>query len=272
MIERDLRNTVESGASPVQPRDLEQRVHDRTADLERSNAALERFACVAAHDLQAPLNTVIGYVKRLERLRQDQLDEESIEAISIVVGATERMQQLIHSVLAYSRLNGGTIPDEPTDSAAALKQAMENLAVEIAQTGALIQSGPLPPVYVDPIQLMQLFQNLIHNAIKFTADHSPVIQISALRRGDEWCFAVADNGIGIVPEDTKRVFNLFERLHGRDQYPGSGIGLAICKRIVDLHGGTIWMESKPGEGATVYFAFPNCARPAVETRFPDGKE
>ncbi|NJS17032.1 MAG: cyanobacterial phytochrome A, partial [Nostocaceae cyanobacterium CSU_2_110] len=223
------------------------------ADLERSNAELKKFAYVASHDLQEPLNQVANYVQLLEMRYQMTLDEDANEFIGYVVGGVSLMQTLIDDVLAYSKVDMQGIEFAPTSAQEALQKALNNLRRRINQTGATITHDELPTVMADSTQLMQLFQNLIGNAIKFRSQKPPEIHISVSRLEDQWLFSVRDNGIGIEPQFSERIFVIFQRLHTRDEYPGTGMGLAICKKIAECHRGNIWVESQLGEGATFHF-------------------
>jgi PAS domain S-box-containing protein len=225
-------------------------------ELRRSNADLEQFAYVASHDLQEPLRMVTSYVQLLQRHYQGQLDAEADIFIGYAVDGTMRMQTLIHDLLAYSQVGRANREHAPTDCARVLEQVQANLAVTLADADATITAGSLPTLLADASQIAQLFQNLISNAIKFHGAEPPQIHISATRRDREWVFAVRDNGIGIDPQYVERIFVIFQRLHTRAEYPGTGIGLAICKKIVDYHGGQMWIESQPGEGTTFLFTIP----------------
>lgn len=233
----------------------EERLRLQADELQRSNAELEQFAYVASHDLQEPLRMVSSYAGLLKRRYQGKLDADADEFIGFAVDGVTRMQGLINDLLTYSRAGREPKPSEPTDSNAALDRALRNLKGAIEEKGALVTHGDLPSVMANPLQLSQLFQNLIGNAIKFCSDRRPEIRISAEQTGREWTFCVRDNGIGIDPQYADRIFLIFQRLHKRDEYPGTGIGLAICKKIVERHGGRIWVESRRGEGAAFYFTF-----------------
>ncbi|MEH1764929.1 MAG: ATP-binding protein [Nostoc sp.] len=225
-------------------------------DLERSNADLKKFAYVASHDLQEPLNQVVNYVQLLEMRYGEKLDAEAHEFISYAVEGVNLMQTLIDDVLAYSKVDMQAIAFQITEVETALNRALSNLRQRINETGATITHDPLPTVMADSTQLMQLFQNLIGNALKFHSDQPPQIHLGAERIEDAWLFSVRDNGIGIDPQFSDRIFVIFQRLHTRDEYIGTGMGLAICKKIVECHRGRIWIESKLGEGATFYFTIP----------------
>jgi two-component system, chemotaxis family, sensor kinase Cph1 len=225
-------------------------------DLELSNSELKKFAYVASHDLQEPLNQVANYVQLLEMRYNDFLDEDAKEFITFAVEGVSLMQTLIDDVLAYSKVDMQAVEFELTEVDTALERALANLRKRISETGAVITHDPLPTVMADATQLMQLFQNLIGNAIKFRSDKAPEIHVGASRLEDEWLFSVKDNGIGIDPQFSDRIFIIFQRLHTRDEYAGTGMGLAICKKIIECHRGRIWVESQLGEGATFYFTIP----------------
>jgi signal transduction histidine kinase/DNA-binding response OmpR family regulator len=236
--------------------ELEQRVHERTAELQRSNAELEQFAYVASHDLQEPLRKVVGYTQLLGKRYRGQLDANADEFITYAVDAASRMQLLIQDLLTYSRV--GRLQKEltPVDCETLLKQVLHTLQPLIEDNGALVTHDPLPTVPADAGQFAQLFQNLIGNAIKFHGDQPPQVHVGAAHDEQACVFSVRDNGIGIEPQYADRIFRMFQRLHRREAYPGTGIGLAICQKIVQRHGGHIWVESQPGQGATFYFTIP----------------
>ncbi len=223
------------------------------AELERSNQELEQFAYVASHDLQEPLRMVSSYTQLLARRYQDRLDQDAKEFIDFAVDGATRMQRLIQDLLTYSRVTTRGVRLVPTDAAAALRDALGNLQAVIHETGARVTHDELPTVLADATQLVQVFQNLVGNAIKFHGDTSPRVDVAATPKDDEWVFTVADNGIGIDPQYFDRIFVIFQRLHPGHRYPGTGIGLAICQRIVERHGGRLWVESTPGRGSTFYF-------------------
>jgi PAS domain S-box-containing protein len=225
-------------------------------ELARVNAELQEFAYVASHDLQEPLRAVAGCVQLLKERYYRQLDSRADEFVQHAVEGASRMKTLISDLLTYSRLGSRPEAFKAADCSRILKGALANLGVAIEESGAVIQFEDLPVVLGDPTQLTQLFQNLLANAIKFRKASPPSIQVSAMRRGGEWLFAVRDDGIGIEPEYFDRIFRVFQRLHGRSEYPGTGIGLAICKKVVERHGGRIWVESKANQGSTFYFTIP----------------
>jgi light-regulated signal transduction histidine kinase (bacteriophytochrome) len=225
-------------------------------ELRRSNEELERFAYVASHDLQEPLRTVASYVQLLERRYGDRLDADAAEFIAFAVEGAKRMQRLIDDLLSFSRVGtrGGEMV--PTDSGAVVDISLENLTAAIAESEARIERDALPVVRVDPIQLQHLFTNLIGNALKFRGKTRPLVRISAERDGVFWRFSVSDNGIGIDAQYFDRIFVIFQRLHLREEFQGTGIGLAICKKVVERHHGRIWVESTPGAGSTFLFTLP----------------
>jgi len=246
---------------------LEELVEARTSELvrakeqlEQSNKDLEKFAYVASHDLQEPLRMVASYTQLIARRYKGRLDAEAGEFIGYAVDGANRMQQLIQDLLAYSRLSRKGPCFEECDSKAACENAVGNLQQAIAESGATVVIGALPRVMADTTQLTQLFQNLIGNAIKYRSERAPNIQISSAWKGDHWVFSVADNGIGIESKYFDRIFEMFQRLHARARYSGTGIGLAICRTIAERHGGRIWVESQPGEGSTFFFTIPQLRR------------
>ena len=237
-------------------KEAEQQMLQLTEDLKRSNEELEQFAYVASHDLQEPLRAITSYTQLLAQRYQGNLDDRADKYINYIVDGATRMQQLINDLLAYSRLGTRGQEFEPADCKAAVQQSLCNLQIAIAEKKAVITCDAMPTVMADEFQLVQLFQNLIANSIKFCRQDIPLIHIAACRQESEWVFSVRDNGIGIDPEYADRIFIIFQRLHGRRQYSGTGIGLAMCKRIVERHGGRIWVESQEGKGATFYFTIP----------------
>jgi chemotaxis family two-component system sensor kinase Cph1 len=225
-------------------------------ELKISNADLEQFAYVASHDLQEPLNIVASYVQFLEMRYAEELDQDAKEYIAFAVDGVQHMQRLIDDLLNYSRVGTKGKEFQLTDLEAVFQRAIANLQSRIIESSAVITSDPLPQALGDPTQLVQLFQNLIGNAIKFRGDEPPEIHVGVQQVDDNWLFAIEDNGIGIDPQFSDRIFVIFQRLHTRDEYPGSGMGLAICKKIIERHRGRIWVESQEGQGATFYFTIP----------------
>ena len=232
---------------------LERKVEERTAELEQSNADLAQFAYVASHDLKEPLRMVTSYVQLLERRLGSDLDPESKEFMGFAVDGAMRMRGLIDDLLAYSRVGTKRKPFEKVEMQKIVGAALMNLKVAIDESDAEVEVGEMPELMADPSQLTQLFQNLIANAIKFRGDKKPVVSISAERDGDMWNFEVRDNGIGIEKEYLDQIFLIFQRLHNRSEYEGTGIGLAVCKKIVERHGGKIRVESEVGEGSRFLF-------------------
>jgi PAS domain S-box-containing protein len=239
-------------------KEAEERLRQITEGLQRSNTELEQIAYVAAHDLQEPLRMVSSYVQLLARRYQGQLDADADEFIGFAVDGANRLKTLINDLLAYSSVGTWGEALKPTACEAALEQALTNLQLALAESGAVVTHDPLPTVTADQVQLSHLFQNLIGNGLKFRSPSPPEIHVGVGRRTGEhhWLFSVRDNGIGLEPQYAERIFVIFQRLHDRDAYTGTGIGLAICKKIVERHGGRIWVESKPGVGSTFYFTIP----------------
>jgi PAS domain S-box-containing protein len=236
---------------------IDERMHAATADLARSNAELEQFAYVASHDLQEPLRMVASYTQLLARRYQGKLDEDADEFIGFAVDGARRMQELINDLLTYSRVGTRALQVEAVDTGRVVDRVVGDLAAAIAEGHANVTRDTLPIVQGDHIQLGQLFQNLIANGIKFhRPDEAPHVHVSAELESGGWTFSVNDNGIGIEPRYLERIFVLFQRLHSRADYAGTGIGLALCKKIVERHGGKIRVESAPGRGATFRFTLP----------------
>jgi len=235
---------------------LEQRVRQLTAALEQSAKELEQFAYLASHDLQEPLRKIASYLQTLEARCGQGLDEEGREFISFALGATARMQQMIDGLLVYSRVGGQKKAAESLSAGDVVDEAITDLQEAIDQGAATVTRDELPAIVGDGWQLFELFRNLLDNAIKFRKEAPPVVHVSAERSGQHWVFSIRDNGIGIHPRYADRVFQIFQRLHPRDAYPGAGIGLAICKRVVERHGGRMWFASEPGQGTTFFFTIP----------------
>jgi len=248
-------------AQGVERKRVEHALTLRAEELARSNQDLEHFAYVASHDLQEPLRMVSSYTQLLSRRYRDRLDTDANDFIGFVLDGVDRMQRLIRDLLQYSRVAKQRKEFTLVDTEQILEQALSNLKPRIEESGALVTHEALPVVLADDVQLGQLFLNLLSNALKFRrSDVSPRIHISAQKQGDEWLFSVRDNGIGIAPEQVARLFVLFQRLHAQSEYPGTGIGLALCKRIVEGHGGQIRLESQPGDGSCFIFSLPAQSR------------
>jgi PAS domain S-box-containing protein len=234
----------------------EEKLKESLENLERSNKELEQFAYVASHDLQEPLRMVSSYTQLLERRYKAKLDSAAQEFIAYAVDGAKRMQRLIQDLLSFSRVSTRGNSFKPTDCNVVLGRARADLKMLIEENNALVTNYELPTVMADEMQLLEVLQNLIGNAIKFRNKESPRIHVSAKKNKNEWVFSVRDNGQGIEPRYHDRIFVIFQRLHTKKEYPGTGIGLAICKRIVERHGGRIWMESEVGKGSTFYFTIP----------------
>jgi len=242
----------------------ERELKNLTAELERSNKELQEFAYVASHDLQEPLRMVSSYTTLLSRRYKGKLDESADDFIGFAVDGATRMQKLINGLLQYSRVGTKGKQFEPTDVNDIFAQSVNNLTFAIEENEAQVTRDELPVVMADDVQLVQLFQNLIGNAIKFHGETLPQVHVGVRQEGETWIFSVKDNGIGIEQEYRERIFVIFQRLHGRQEYAGTGIGLAVCKRIVERHGGHIWVESESGAGSTFLFTIPIRAIPKKE--------
>jgi signal transduction histidine kinase len=226
------------------------------AELTRSNAELEQFASVTSHDLQAPLTTISMYAELLERRRGKDADADAPDLVEGIRDATQQARGLIRDLLEYSRAGRGRLTVEEVPAGKSVDQALEALAGAIGQSGAQVTVGEMPTVLADRANLCRVFQNLVGNAVKFTGDRTPEVHIDAERDNELWRFSVRDNGIGMNPIHAKRIFEPFQRLHGEEDYPGTGIGLAVCERIIDQHGGRIWVSSTAGEGSVFHFTLP----------------
>jgi signal transduction histidine kinase len=237
-------------------REAHEQLDAQTRDLERSNAELEQFAYVASHDLQEPLRKVASFCQLLEQRYKGQLDERADQYIDFAVDGAKRMQQLINDLLDFSRVGRLGDTPEPVDLGGAARRALANLDATVVESRAKVDVGPLPTVSGESSLLTTLFQNLIANALKFHGDAPPEIRIRSERDGDEWTIACSDDGIGIDPEYAERVFAIFQRLHGKDEYAGTGIGLAMCRKIVEHHGGRIWLDPNAEPGTTFRFTLP----------------
>lgn len=243
--------------------ELDERVKRRTAELEKANEALvksnielQRFAHAAAHDLQTPLRSIVGFTQLLQREIDGCTDERAEEWMGLVIDNTKRLQTLIQDLLNYSRLDAEARPFAPVDLQQVMEQVVATLRTPISEAGAEVTWAGLPTVMADRIQLAQVLQNLIENGIKYNRSQPPRVSVTCERRDNDWVFAVADNGIGIDPKHHDRIFEIFRRLHSHQDIPGTGIGLAICHRIVERHGGRLWVESEPGRGSVFYFSLP----------------
>jgi PAS domain S-box-containing protein len=226
-------------------------------ELERSNRELQQFAYVASHDLQEPLRTISSYLQLIQRRYRGRLDAEADEFIDFAVEGAHRLQALIEGLLAFSRAGTRDLERAPVDLGRVLTHVRRDLQVALDRAGAILTVGDLPTVNADATQMTQLFQNLVGNALKFRGEASPVISVQAVREGEAWVITVRDNGIGIAPEFHERIFGIFQRLHSMNQYPGSGIGLAICRRIVERHGGAVRVESTAGQGSAFIVTLPD---------------
>jgi light-regulated signal transduction histidine kinase (bacteriophytochrome) len=225
-------------------------------ELARSNADLEQFAYVASHDLQEPLRKVANYTELFAQRYAGQLDAKAEKYIGYIIDGTVRMQQLIQDLLVYGRVSRSVTAQECVHMDEIFHKVLATLELTIADTQAEVTAAPLPTVRGNPTQLGQLLQNLIGNALKYRGSAPPRVHITVQRSPREWVFAVRDNGIGLDPQHAERIFGVFQRLHTREEYPGTGIGLAICKKIVEGQGGRIWVEATPGQGATFFFSLP----------------
>ncbi|NIP85697.1 MAG: GHKL domain-containing protein [Planctomycetales bacterium] len=248
--------------------EIQQVVDQRTAELQEANAQLrhsnqdlEQFAYVASHDLQEPLRAVAGFCSLLKNKYEGALDERGKKYVDFAVDGAHRMQKLLLGLLEYSRVNTRPVHRLRADCNQLLSEALENLRVPMTDSGAVVAHDPLPTIRADPTQIVQLLQNLVGNAIKYCDQDPPRIQVAAQRHAQDWTFSVSDNGIGINPDQCERVFVIFQRLHTREAYEGTGIGLAICKRIVERHHGRMWVDSTPGEGSTFFFTIPDEGTP-----------
>jgi len=235
---------------------MEDELQETLIKLKRSNSELEQFAYVASHDLQEPLRMISSFLQLLQMRYSGQLDSDADEFINFAVEGAKRMQNLIQDLLAYSRVTtkGNEFKDIKMEEA--LEQALVNLKMSIEENNANITHDPLPIITADYSQMIQLLQNLIGNSIKYRSDKIPEIHISAQEKDNDWIFSVEDNGIGIDPQYSDQVFQIFKRLHTNEEYKGTGIGLAITKRIIERHNGNIWVESEPGKGSTFHFTIP----------------
>jgi PAS domain S-box-containing protein len=228
----------------------------RTSELARSNTELEQFAYIASHDLQEPLRTIGSFTQLLARRYSEQLDDTADEFISYIIDGVTRMQTLINDLLDYSRVGIRRTRPQITHFDRIIERVLDNLRTSIAETHAIITHDPLPTLLVDSSQMVSLFQNLISNAIRYRSAAAPTIHVSATLQAQEWLFSIKDNGIGFDPKHAERIFAIFQRLHTREKYPGTGMGLAVCKKIIEGHAGRIWAQSEPGLGSTFFFTIP----------------
>jgi len=252
--ERRLRQSHERLEADVRERTRE--LVKANEELARSNTDLKDFAHVVSHDLKGPLHTIEGFAKLLARRYKGKIDVKANEFIQCIIDGTVRMEDLIKDLLEYSQLGVKAEQAAPADCSLIVEKVIGNLKASIEENHAVLTHDAMPTIIADPSQMISLFQNLIDNAIKFRGEERPRIHISAERKGEEWVFSIRDNGIGIDPEDSGKIFGMFQRLHSGAAYPGTGIGLATCRKIVESHGGKIWVDSEPGKGSTFYFTIP----------------
>ncbi len=257
-------------AQPIDPIELMAtvrsllRIREKEEKLLRSNQELELFAHAAAHDLREPLRMIANYVQLIARRYGDDFDEKGKSWFAFVSDGTTRMARLIDMLLAYASVDRGVLRRIDVAAGDLVQDAIDNVEVPLAESGGRIERGDLPRIAVDRTQMTQVFQNLIANAIKFRREASPEIAITASDRGDDWLFAVADNGLGIKAEHLEKAFGLFQRLHADTTIKGTGLGLALCRKIVERHGGRMWLESEFGRGSTFYFTMPKAPASSVE--------
>ncbi|HWY57037.1 MAG TPA: ATP-binding protein [Terriglobales bacterium] len=258
-----VRRALEEKQLRDQRRRSEEELAQKVAELARSNAELEQFAYVASHDLQEPLRMIATYTQLLAERYRDKLDERANKYIAYSVDGAVRMQALIQDLLKFSRVGKAAIEPRTTDCRMIVEQALKNLQAAVEESGAVVKWHGLPTVMADLSQMTQVFQNLIANAIKFHGSEAPVIQIAAEKKENEWVLTVSDNGIGIPAENWQDIFVIFRRLHTRTEYEGNGIGLSICKKIIERHGGKIWIEAQAQPGSCFKFSLP--AEPMAQT-------
>jgi len=250
----------------TEQKQLEQELTQHAAELERLNTELQQFGYIVSHDLQEPLRTINNFVQLLAKQLQGTVDAQAAELMGFVVGGAQRMQALITDLLAYTRVSGHVQPFTAVDGEALLARVLGDLQLVIADAAAEVTHDPLPVVNGNAGQLGLVLQNLLDNALKFRGAAPPRIHVGARREGGQWVFSVRDNGIGIEPRFRERIFQVFQRLHPRSEYQGTGIGLAICHKIIERHGGRIWVESEPGQGATFFFTLPTPGAAMVDGR------
>jgi light-regulated signal transduction histidine kinase (bacteriophytochrome) len=252
-----LKAIAESLGRALERSESDNQLRLHTEALERANEELRRFAIISSHHLQEPLRKIINFSELLERSNDLDLDERGRRRMHYVVDAARRMRDLVNDLMIYMSLGGSDLDIESIDPTGPLARAIEGLGQEISWTAASVTNDPLPAVRVDEDGLNRVFYHLISNGIKFRGSHAPEIHISAKKAGPEWVFTISDNGLGFEQEYGQKIFELFERLHRPDEYDGTGIGLAICKRIIERHGGRIWAESEPGAGSKFHFSLPD---------------
>jgi light-regulated signal transduction histidine kinase (bacteriophytochrome) len=242
---------------------------EKNALLAKTNTNLEQFAYIASHDMQEPLRKITAYIDLFRMKYTDKLDDEAGKLINVISDGAARMSGLIKDLLIYSRINSTPAALTPVDLNQILVGVQNDLELIIAEKKAEIVGRDLPVVNANPIHMHRLFQNLISNALKFNGSDKPRVEISAKRQGEDWVVSISDNGIGIEKNDIQRIFQIFQRLHDRHRYPGSGIGLAVCAKIVEQHGGKIWAESTPGAGSTFFFSLPVSKPQAPADKIPE---
>ncbi len=254
--EGNIIGTLSSGEDITDRKRAEKESKHLADELARSNSDLKQFAYVASHDLQEPLRVISGFVKLLAKRYKGKLDDRAEEFIDHTIDGVQRMEMLIGDLLEYSKVQLEGMVLKPADCNLLVEKSLKNLGSAVEESGAMVTHGSLPTVMADASQLSRVFQNLIGNAIKFHGEDAPKVHISAEKKEDEWFFSVRDNGVGINPDQAERIFVIFQRLHTKEEYPGTGLGLSICKRIIERHGGRIWVESESGKGSTFFFTLP----------------
>lgn len=242
---------------------LIQKLEEKAMDLTRSNEDLEHFASAAAHDLREPLIVIGGYIRRLHKKYRDVFDTDAIELVNTVTDGVSRMEKMINGLLSYARVEtkGGEL--KWISGEKVIDSAISSIRISMEESNAVVTRDNIPDLIADEVQLSQIFQNLIGNAVKFRGKDPPKIHVSAELKKDEWVFAVQDNSIGIAPENFEKIFGIFKRVHSKTDYSGCGIGLALCKKIVERHGGRIWVESEVGKGSVFYFTIPDAKQPEI---------
>jgi two-component system CheB/CheR fusion protein len=248
-----MQNITQRNHAELKLKELNADLEKRAAELKASNAELERFAYVASHDLQEPLRMVTSFLALLQKKHSKEFDETSKKYIHFAVDGAERMKGLIQDLLQYSKLDASNIKFTSFNLQEAVEQVLHILALSIKENEAVIHVGPLPVINGNKLQVTQLFQNLLGNALKYRSEKTPEIEIECKEENDQWLFSIRDNGIGIDPKYFDKIFVIFQRLHNKNEYSGTGIGLAICKKIIESHGGRIWVDSHPHQGSTFHF-------------------